>query len=65
MTGVRDEQEKFLATKKLTTDVIDFPNIINGTAPGWTELSKAEDLSVKAIMVLKTYDARGPEEDEC
>jgi hypothetical protein len=60
MTGVRDEQEKFLSTQKITTAVMDFPGIIAGTAPGWTELPRAEDLSIRATMTLTTFDAMSP-----
>ena len=64
MTGVRDEQEKFLSTQKITTAVMDFPGIIAGTAPGWTELPKAEDLSIRATMTLTTFDAMTPPGEE-
>jgi hypothetical protein len=64
MTGVRDEQEKFLSTQKIQTAVMDFPAIIAGTAPGWTELPKAQDLSIKATMTLTTFDAMAPPGEE-
>ena len=47
MVGLRDEQKRTLTTKKITTDVIDSQAIINGTAPGWTELPTAKDLSIR------------------
>ncbi len=64
MIGFRDEQGKFLSTNKLTTDVIDTPAIIQGTAPGWTELPSANDLSIRATMTLKTCDCLPPEGEE-
>jgi hypothetical protein len=64
MTGLRDEQEKFLSTQKITTSVMDFPGIIAGTAPGWTELPRAEDLSIRATMTLTTFDAIAPPGEE-
>jgi hypothetical protein len=64
MTGVRDEQDKFLSTQKITTAVMDFPGIIAGTAPGWTELPRVEDLSIRATMTLTTFDAITPPGEE-
>jgi Restriction endonuclease len=64
MTGVRDEQEKFLSPQKIQTAMMDFPAIIAGTAPGWTELPRAQDLSIKATMTLTTFDAMAPPGEE-
>ncbi len=64
MVGLRDEQERFLTTKKITTDVIDSQAIINGTAPGWTELPTAKDLSIRTTMTLTTFDCLPPEGEE-
>ena len=61
MIGVRDEQEKWISTKHITTQEMDGVAIINGTAPGWIELPTAKDLSVKTNMTLKVYDAIAPE----
>jgi hypothetical protein len=60
MTGVRDEQEKFLSTQKIQTAVLNFPAIIAGTAPDWTELLRAQDLSIRATMTLTTFDTMAP-----
>lgn len=64
MVGFRDEQEKFLTTKKITTAEIDAPAIINGTAPGWAELPSAKDLSIRTTMTLTTFDCLPPDGEE-
>lgn len=64
VVGFRDEQEKYLTTKKITTGAIDAPAIINGTAPGWTELPNAKDLSIRTAMTLTTFDCLPPDDEE-
>jgi hypothetical protein len=43
---------------------MDFPGIIAGTAPGWTELPRVEDLSIRATMTLTTFDSMTPPSEE-
>lgn len=62
--GFRDEQEGYLTTQKITTDVIDPQAIINGVAPDWTKLPSMKDLSIRATMTLTTFDCLPPEGED-
>jgi hypothetical protein len=57
MDGFRDDQNKSIITKELSTDALDPARIARGEMLGWNEIPDKEDLAVKAMFGMFVVSA--------